>query len=112
MALSVEYVYKGEDNTIGLQLAVDGVAIPDHTVITRCVLELGKGKTLLSPDPYMTVDSDIDSAYFDLTDTTKLVLKLGGSDISKGRHITSLTIYLPTYSGGLSFGPALDIRVS
>jgi len=111
MALSTEVVYEGADNVIGLQLAVDGTVLADHTVITRAVIELGKGTTLLAPDPYMTIDSDTYPSYFDFTDTSKLILQLGAAGISKGRHIGALTIYLPAYAGGLSFGEVLDLRV-
>jgi len=111
MAQTTEVVYEGADNEVGLQLAVDNTVLPDHTVITRAVVQLGSGDTLLSPDPYMTLDSDINAAYFDLTDATKLILKLGAAGIAKGRHNAALIIYLPAYTGGLSFGPVLDLRV-
>jgi hypothetical protein len=111
MSLSTEVVYEGYDNIIGLQLQVDGVTLPDHTVITRAVLELGRGDTLLSPAPYKTIDSSIDAAYFDLTDATKLILKLGDAGVSKGGHNSFLTVYVPDYPGGLSFGTVMDIRV-
>jgi len=111
MSLTTEVVYEGADNKIGLQLAVDGAVLTDHTVITRAVLELGKDETLLSADPYLTIDSSVDPGAFDFTDATKLILQLGAAGVSKGRHNTSLTIYLPAYAGGLSFGQALDLRV-
>lgn len=111
MALSTELVYNGYDNTIKLQLQVDGVVIADHTTITRAVLELGKGNTLLSPAPYQTIDSDIDPGYFDFTDATKLIIKLGAAALPSGRHNAELAIFMPGYTGGLSFGSTLDVRV-
>ena len=111
MSLSTEIVYEGYGNTIGLRLQVDGVTLTDHTTISRAILEIGKGDNLLSPAPYMTIDSDTDPSYFDFTDAQKLILVLGAAGIAKGRHNTSLTIYVPTYPDGLSFGPALDLRI-
>ena len=91
---------------------MDGVILADHTIITRAVLELGKDGTLLAADPYQTIDSGTDPTYFDFTDSSKLILLLGAAGVAKGRHTTSLTIYLPAYTGGLSFGQALDLRVT
>jgi len=110
MPLSTEITYTGYDNAINLQLKVDGAIIADHSVITRAVLEVGKGDTLLSPDPYLTVDSDTEPTYFDFTDATKLILKLGGAEVPKGRHNATLTVFMPGYTGGLSFGSVLDLR--
>lgn len=111
MGMSSEVVFLGADNEIGLALSVDGTTLADHTVITRAILEFGRGKTFMSGDPYLTIDSQSDASYFDFTDTAKLILKLGGATIHKGKHNVMLTIFTPAYTGGLVFDTELDMTV-
>ena len=109
--MSNEVVYDQYGNTIRLRLQVDGVDVADHRVITRAIVEFGRGETILSPDPYLVIDSSIDPTSFDLTDPTAFILKLGAASVPKGRHNVFLTVFLPAYTDGLSFGTALGIAV-
>lgn len=111
MATSREVVYDQYGNVINLILQVDGETISDHRVITRCVLKFGAGDSILSADPYLTVDSDTSPGYFDFTDQDKLIVKLGEASVPKGRHNVSLIVYMPTYLTGLSFGPSIEVFV-
>ena len=109
MPLSSEVVYNGSDNPIALRFKVNGAVLADHSSITRVILELGKGDTILSADPYMTIDSSVDPDLFDLTEPAETLLALGAAGLSKGRHLASITIFLPAYPGGLSYGTVLEI---
>ena len=111
MSLVEETVYLGRGNQIDLVLLEDGNSIGDHTDITRVVLLFGAGKTLLSPDPYLTIDSSIDPSYFDLTDAAKLIMKLGSASISKGRHNVTLVIYTADLPLGAEWEPKLVLTV-
>ena len=111
MGMSAEVVYLGADNQIGLVLSVDGQPLSDHTTITRAILEFGRGKTLLSANPYQTIDSNTDPSYFNFTDSEKLILKLGAATIAKGKHNVTLTIFTATYPGGLVFDTELGMTV-
>jgi len=111
MSMSAEVSYVGAGNQIGLTLSVDGTVLSDHTVITRAVLELGRGATLLSASPYLTVDSQSTPGYFDFTDSSKLILLLGDAPIPKGPHNVNLTIYTPAYTNGLVFDTELRVTM-
>jgi hypothetical protein len=111
MSLVSETVYLGRDNQIELVLLEDDNAIGDHTSITRATLFFGVGDSLLSPDPFLTIDSSTDSAYFDFTDPSKLILKLGAADLPKGRHHVRLVIYTAGLPNGASWEPGLMITV-
>jgi hypothetical protein len=110
MATSREVVYDTYGNKINIILQVDGTTVPDHRVITRCVLKFGDASTILSPDPYLTIDSDTDAGYFDFTDQDKLILKLGDASLPKGKHNVTLIVYMPTYLNGISFGPSIEVN--
>lgn len=112
MSMSAEVVYLGADNAISLTLSIDGQTLTDHTSITRAVLEFGRGTTNLSAAPYKTIDSSVDSQYFDFTLTNKIRILLGAATISKGRHNVTLTTYMPGYTDGLAFDTELDIKVT
>lgn len=111
MSLILENVYSARDNVIDLVLTEDGTTMADHSVITRIVLELGAGETFLSAAPHMTIDSSVNSEYFDLTQTDKIVLKLGDAGIPIGRHITKMSIYTPTYPDGATWEPWIELDV-
>ena len=111
MPMRAETVYLGTDNKIGLTLSVDGVAISDHTAITRAVLTFGAPGNFLAADAYLTIDSATTPAAFDFTDSARLLLILGGQTIPRGKHNVTVTIYMPGYARGLAFDTALDLRV-
>lgn len=112
MALDSRVAYTGRDNEIHLTLLEDGASFGDHTQITRAVLEFGGGQTFMSPSPYLTLDSSVDSSYFDFTDATTLILKLGAATIAKGRHNVRLTVYTALLPNGATWEPMLDLKYS
>ena len=112
MALSTEVSYSGYGNLINLVLQIDGATMQDHRDIVWARLEFGRGPTLLSPDPYLEIDSIANPLYFDFTNAGKLVLNLGVASIPKGRHNVTLTIFTGDYPSGLSFGTSIDLRMS
>ena len=111
MSMSAEVSYVGAENQIGLILSIDGSQLIDHTVISRAILELGRGSTLLSANPYITVDSSITPSYFDFSDASKLILLLGDAPIPKGPHNVNLTIFTPAYPNGLVFDTELRVTM-
>ena len=90
-----ENVYTGHDNTIDLLLKADGVA-QDITDATRMTLEVGS----------TTVDSDgsADAFNWDTGVTGKLILALGGEDLTAGIYRATLTVYDPTNTNGIVWG--------
>ena len=112
MSMVQEVAFLQRDNQIDLTLLEDGTSIGDHTTITRAILLFGQGKNLLSPDPYLTLDSSTDPSYFDFTDASKLVLKLGAASVPKGPHNVSLVIYTTDFPNGAEWVPELRITVA
>jgi hypothetical protein len=89
-----EIVYLGRDNTIDLQLLVDGQPA-DLLNTTRMTLEIGD--TL--------VDSDLSPSAFDWQQGNgKLVLKLGGENLTPGTYMATLTVYNETAPNGIVWG--------
>lgn len=85
-----EIVYLGRNNYVHLSLSVtDPAIIPltpviiDHTTLTRCQILVG---TLL-------IDSAVFPSYFDFTNDNKLILKLGESQLTAGRYVSTLIIF-------------------
>jgi len=95
-------VYNGAGNAIDLQLTEDGVVLPDHSLLTRAVLDL---------DGAESIDSDTDPAYFDLTQTDKISLLLGNAGLLEGRYWATLTVYSADHPGGLAWQPAIKLKV-
>ena len=104
-------VFTGADNQIRLSLTEDGTPMVDHTVITRMVLSIGPGDTLLSAAPHTEIDSSVDAGYFDLTQAAYVALILGAAGLAAGRHIARMTIYTSTYPNGAAWLPLLELRV-
>lgn len=111
MSLSVETVYNGAGNPIDLRFNVDGDVLADHSVITRAVLEVGAGSTILSPAVFRTIDSQASPEYFDFTGVDYMSLLLGAAGLADGRYNCAITIYYPGYPDGLAFGTTLELRV-
>jgi len=95
-------VYNGAGNAIDLQLTEDGVALPDHSLLTRAVLEL---------DGFESLDSDVNPEYFDLTQTDKLSILLGSAGIREGRYWATLTVYSLEQPDGLVWQPDIKLKV-
>ena len=89
-----EHVYLGHDNTIDLLLKADGAAV-DLSAVTRMTLEVDS----------TVIDSAVSTTAFDWdTDSTKLVLALGGESITAGTYKATLTVYDPDNADGLVWG--------
>ena len=94
-------VYDDSDNQTRLQLRVDGSAIADHSLITRAVLSFGA----------LDIDSDITGSIFDLTQTSYLGVKLGGSSLRKGQHYVRVKTFDPANPGGVVWDDRLPVVV-
>jgi hypothetical protein len=85
-----ELVYLDRDNEIVLRLSSDGTAIT-HSGLTR--IQLLAGDSLL--------DSIVTPSLFDFTQSDRLILKLGGSNLSPGRYPTKLYVFDESHSLGI-----------
>lgn len=92
-----EIVYNDRDNTIDLLLKADGSA-QDLSSVTRMVLK--------DTDGGFTIDSDTAPSAFDWnTGTTgKVIMALGGQNLTAGTCICSLIVYDPTNDDGIHWG--------
>ena len=98
-----ETVYNGSDNTIELQLTEDGVPMPDHSIITRCVADLSGNAS--------AIDSAVTPQYFDMTNSDRIILKFGAAGLSKGKYWMTLTIYTSTQTNGVVWSPVVRLTV-
>lgn len=98
-----ETVYTNKANTIDLVLKNNGVALPDHTVITRVLLEFDQGQA--------AIDSQTDPAYFDLTNTDRIVLKLSQAGLAAGRYEMTVNVYDPSSALPYEWRPKIQITV-
>lgn len=105
-------VFTGTDNVIELTLTEDGIALGDHTAITRMLLEIGVSDTLLSAAPHTILDSDVSSALFDFTNLTYVGLVLGEAGLAVGRHIARMKIFTVAYPNGAAWKPLLELHVA
>ena len=102
-----ETVYLSRSNTIDLVLSsfdtvTNGYVVINHTAITRCQLRIGA--TL--------IDSNVAPTWFDLTNTDKLIIKLGGSALTAGRYNATLIIYDAGHASGLIWDDLVIVVVS
>ena len=110
MSLETYTVFNGANNAIQLALTDDGTTL-DHTTLTRMVLEVGVGDTLLSADPHTSIDSDVNAAYFDFTNAGYVGLLLGAAGLAVGRHFVRMTVYNAAHPTGVKWEPMLELRV-
>ena len=90
-----EVVYLGRDNTIDLLLKADGV-LQDLSGVTHAALVFSG----------VTVSSVARTGWFDWTSGTtgQLILKLGGTTISKGFYQAELIVYDSGNTKGVCWG--------
>ncbi|MBE0435705.1 MAG: hypothetical protein IBX56_07875 [Methylomicrobium sp.] len=94
--------FNGTDTPHILQLTIAGDLI-DHSVITRVQLSI-KG-TIVG-------DSDDFPAAWDLTNTDKLIVKLGLCDLSTGQRSSArLITYDAAHPNGFGWDTNIDLRV-
>lgn len=86
-------VYNNRDNVISLSLLSDGVVI-NHTSITRVQLKVGT----------VVLDSQTNPTWFDLTNASKITLKLGFASLTTGRSLASLIIFDVLHPDGVVWG--------
>lgn len=95
-------VYTGKDNSVDLQLTEDGVAIPDHSVITGMTLSI-EGVADITHTDHPT--------YFDFTYADRVILMLGQAGIPAGIHWMQMTVITQAAPNGIVWQPKVKLRV-
>ena len=93
MMLVSNIVYNNRDNVISLSLLSDGNII-DHTSITRVQLKVGT----------VTLDSQTQPTWFNLTNASKITLKLGFAGLTAGKNLASLVVFDSLNPEGVVWG--------
>jgi len=104
MAREIDTIFLGSDNTNELLLKVDGVS-QDLSSVTQIDLEFDDGKK---------VSNSTGSAYpikwIGTGETGKVVLQVGGEDITEGERTASLVTFDPIATNGIVWSGSNGIR--
>jgi hypothetical protein len=96
------HVTQGETTVSRLRLTEDGVAVPDHTSVTRAILDV---------EGVLTMDSADDPGHFDLTEPAYLGVVLGTLPLQPGVYWATLTVFSALHPTGIAWRPLLRLRV-